>query len=106
MVSSDRRYSPRFPLERPVKIRCLNSGRYYGGKTCDVSSTGVMTQIETPSLLVPGQRVEVGIAEHSRQAILSADQMKQATVVRSLGLDGIQRVAVQFDQAQQLAASA
>jgi len=106
MVSSDRRQSPRFPLARPVKLRCMISGRYYGGHTRDVSSSGVMTQLDTPSLLVPGQRVAVGIAEYERQPIIAADTMVEATVVRSLGLDGLQRVALQFDQRQQLAASA
>jgi len=106
MVSSDRRQSPRFPLARPVKLRCMVSGRYYGGQSRDVSSTGVMTELDSPSLLVPGQRVAVGIAEHQKQPIIPADDMIEATVVRSLGLDGLQRVALQFDQRQQLAAAA
>jgi len=106
MTSSDRRRDPRFPITRPVKLQCLTTGRYYGGHTRDVSSSGIMAQLSNPSLMVPGQRVKVAIAEHEREAIISADRLFPATIVRSLGMNGEQHVALQFDERQALAASA
>ena len=76
------------------------------GRTRNVSASGAMLEVYMPSMLITGQRLEVGIAWQHRQALLGKDQLVQATVVRSLGMGGVQHVAIQFDQPMALAATA
>lgn len=102
----DRRQDPRAPVERPVKLRCRETGRYYSGRTTNLSAGGARLIVAHPSLLVNGQRVEIGIAWTSRDVVLSAGQLVGAAVVRSVGLGGSQQVALRFDARQPLAASA
>lgn len=102
----ERRQDARLPLSRPVKIQCQLTGRYLTGYTQNLSPGGAMMQIDHPSLLVPGQRVKIGIAHSRQDALLRGEQMHPATVVRSVGLGGMQTVALRFDQKQALAISA
>lgn len=76
------------------------------GRTRNVSASGAMLEVYLPSMLITGQRLEVGVAWHHRQALIDADQLAKATVVRSLGMGGVQYVAIQFDQPLALAATA
>ena len=89
-------------MDRPVKIQCVETGRFLPGHTCDVSPGGAMIEVKHPSLLVPGQRVRVGISWTAQQMLLHADDMAEATVLRSLGQGGTQHVAIGFDQPQSL----
>ncbi len=98
MAQPNRRRSCRQPINRPAKVRCLQSGRYMAGKTQNISSSGALLEVYLPSLMVTGQRLGIGIAWDNQQTVLGSDQMLPATVVRSLGLNGMQHVAVQFDQ--------
>ena len=101
MITTDRRQGRRISTSRPAKLRCLQTGKYIAGQTRNVSATGALLEVDRPSLLVRGQRIEVGIAWSRRNAVLrSGEDLVAATVVRSLGLGRIQHVAVQFDQAQ------
>jgi hypothetical protein len=102
---SDRRRDPRLEVRRPVKVHCLETGRYLAGTTCNLSPTGAMVEVAHPSLLVPGQRVRVGIAWTTRQTVLNNDDLVDATVVRSLGEGAAQFLAVRFAQRLQLAAA-
>jgi len=103
---SERRQNARRPVSCPAKLRCTQTGKYMAGRTRNVSANGAMLEVYMPSMLVTGQRLEVGIAWHHRQALLSKDQLAQATVVRSLGMGGVQHVAIQFDQPMALSATA
>ncbi len=103
--NQDRRRDARLMLERPAKVQCLHTGRYLAGRTTNLSSSGALVEINHASLLIPGQRVKVGIAQTSQDVILQAEQMSEATVVRSMGHRGSQTVAVMFDQRQELAAT-
>jgi hypothetical protein len=103
---SERRRDARLPLDRPVKVQCLHTGRYLAGHTRNLSAGGALLEIEHPSLMIPGQRVKIGVAQTKQDVILQADQMAEATVVRSMGHRGRQTVAIMFDQRQELAASA
>ena len=76
------------------------------GRTRDISASGAMLEVHLPSMLITGQRLEVGIAWQHRQALLGADELAKATVVRSLGMGGVQYVAIQFDEPMALAATA
>lgn len=102
MKRRNRRKDQRFELDRPVKIQCTQTGRYYGGRVVDLSPSGALVVLTNPSLMVPGQRVKLGIAWTSRQVVLDRAEMSEATVVRSLGRGSGQKVALFFDQRQDL----
>jgi c-di-GMP-binding flagellar brake protein YcgR len=103
--SKERRREARTDITQPIKAQCLQTGRYLTGRTRNVSSAGALIEIDRPSLLVPGQRLALGIARTKQEVILAAAQLMPCTVVRSLGAGGTQRVAVQFDERQELAAA-
>ena len=102
----ERRFEARTEMVRPLKLWCTHTGRYLSGATRDVSPTGAMIEIDHPSLLVSGQRVRVGIAWSSRHMLLGDADLIEARVLRSLGMGGCQRVALEFNQRQELALSA
>ncbi len=105
MVKTERRRDARVAVCRPVKLQCVESGRYLAGRTDNLSASGALLQVYHPSLLVPGQRLRMGIAWTDRQAVLEADRLVDATVVRSRGHGGFQQVAVAFAHRQELAAA-
>ena len=106
MSMAERRRVARFPVSRPVKLRCSDSGRYVAGVTNNISSSGALLEVQHPSLLVAGQRMQMGIAWTKGQAVIPTEKMTDCTVVRSVGIGGVQRVALMFDHPQQLAATA
>lgn len=106
MGQIERRCHARRPLERPVKLRCVHSGRYMAGRIKDISDNGALLEICQPSLLVPGQEVEIGIVWDRRKAVLDSDHMLKGSVVRSLGMGGTQHVAIQFEHTVTLQATA
>lgn len=103
---TERRRNARRPVSKPTKLRCTQTGKYMAGRTRNVSASGAMLEVYLPSMLITGQRLEVGIAWQHHQALIGADELSKATVVRSLGLGGVQHVAIQFDEPVALAASA
>lgn len=107
-TSSERRREPRLSVNRPVKLQCAMTGRYMQGHVRNVSATGVLVEINHPSMLVQGQQMRLGIAWNDQTVLLQQKYMAPAVVVRSLGLGGRQHVAMAFEQRQQvnLAASA
>ena len=102
----ERRLELRTALVRPLKLWCAHTGRYLSGTTQDVSATGALIEVDHPSLLVSGQRVRVGIAWSSRHMLLGDADLIEARVLRSLGMGGSQRVALEFNQRQESALSA
>lgn len=81
----------------------MQSGRFLTGNTQNLSASGALIEINHPSLLVPGQRLRMGVAWTKQQSILHASTMLDAVVVRSFGLGETQRVALAFAQRQALA---
>ena len=102
---AERRRDPRLDVTRPVKLHCPDTGRYWAGRTCNLSPGGAMVEVAHPSLLVPGQAVQLGVAWTSRQTLLNANDLVDATVVRSLGDGAVQYVAVSFAHRLPLAAA-
>ncbi len=98
----ERRRDTRLRMDRPVKVQCEMTGRYLSATTRNISATGMLMEINHASLLVQGQRLRVGIAWNDHAALLPSSHMMQAVVVRSLGIDGRQHVAVHFDARQEL----
>ena len=101
----ERRRRPRLSLAYPVKLWCVETGRFLAGATEDLSAEGALIRVQHPSLLVPGQRLRVGIAWSGRDALIMQRQMLPAIVVRSLGHGETQHVAVSFDTALSLSTS-
>ena len=106
MIRQERRHAVRFQLDRPAKVRCDHTGKYFPARTRDLSATGALLEVDRTSLFVPGQRLNVGVAWTKQQALLHENDMGPATVVRSLGQGSTQHVAVHFDKPQELAATA
>lgn len=99
-VDSERRRDTRTPIDRPAKLRCVQTGKYYTAVTQDLSAGGALVEVHHPSLLVSGQQVEIGIAWSNRQMLLARDELIPGVVTRSLGLGGKQHVAIQFQTRQ------
>lgn len=102
-LDRERRTDPRVEVDRPVKLQCQLTGRYYSGRTYNVSAGGAMVEVDSVSLMIPGQQLNVGIAWDTRQAIMNSRDMVKATVVRSAGLASHQVIGLQFQQRQELA---
>lgn len=101
---TERRENPRQAMARPIKLRCDESGlRYLAGQTQDISRSGALIHLDHPALVLPGQAVEVMIAEQPRQAVLRRERLMRATVVRSLRHGDSQYVAVRFLGEQEMA---
>ncbi len=85
-----------------MKLLAVDTGRFLSAKAQNISSTGMLLTVNNPSLLVPGQRVQVAVAWSSGQVVVRRQDMTEATVLRSLGHGGSQSVAVQFEQPMEL----
>lgn len=85
MVISDRRADHRVNLARACKLYLPAAGRYYPGSTWNVSSGGVLLELDRRAHVRPGQRLFVGIALKRRQAVLTHNEMIAAEVVRVMG---------------------
>ncbi len=97
MQPRERRHHLRYGLDRAVKVRLAEGGRYLTGRTRNVSEGGCLITLDHPRLLPPGQEVDLVIAWRPEQALLSSRQSVKARVVRSLGLDGQLQLALSFD---------
>lgn len=106
VATAERRLDARHPVQRPVKIQPEGGWRYYPGRTVNLSSGGALLELSIPAPLRPGQRLRIGVAWSSRDVVLAGNSMLDARVVRSLGMDGRQLVAVAFAQRQELAIGA
>ena len=81
-IHLDRRRAPRIAQERPVKVYEPAASRFFGGRTRNVSSTGL--QIEFPSFvqLRPGRLVNVHVGIHEGgQPLANRRSMVPARVV-------------------------
>lgn len=79
---AERRRGLRITQNRPVKVYDPTSARYYGGQTCDVSSTGL--RVELPAFMPVGEgtfiTIHVGLNEKG-QALANRRAMIPAKVV-------------------------
>lgn len=100
MPEPERRRTRRVIVERPVKLcRFGSEARYFAGRTYDLSAEGALIELDQPASLGPGQMVRLAIALHRQQGLVRREQMREATVVRSLVHGGRPRVAVRFADA-------
>ena len=84
MLWWERRAHDRLSLTRPCKLYLPVSGRYVTGSTGNFSSGGALIHLDRLSPLGPGDRLFVGIAVKRCQAVLAANEMVEAEVVRSV----------------------
>jgi len=81
-AGAERRRGLRITQNRPVKVYDPMSARYYGGQTCDVSSTGL--RVELPAFMPVGEgtfiTIHVGLNEKG-QALANRRAMIPAKVV-------------------------
>ena len=95
--ATERRAAPRTQLIRPVKLRQEAGGwRYLPGQTADLSTLGARLDVDSPTPLRPGHRIELAIADAPQAAILSAEGLIPATIVRSTWHADRQEIAVRF----------
>lgn len=71
-LPNERRQDIRTPLLRPAKIRCRQTGKYYQGKTCNISDSGALIEIKHPSLMVAGQQRVAVLFEQRQQLAMTA----------------------------------
>jgi c-di-GMP-binding flagellar brake protein YcgR len=101
---TERRRDPRISLSRSVKLRCDQTGaRYLAGLTRDISAGGALLQLDYPSRLTTGQRVQIGVVRYPQQPLLRHQELMEAVIVRSFGHGVTQHVAVAFKNKQALA---
>ena len=94
---TDRRVEPRRPLCRPVKLRPEHGAtRYLAGRTRNFSPGGALIELDHTTALHRGDTVRLAIDTEDQAALLHADRMVQATVLRR----DDQHVAVRFAERQ------
>lgn len=96
---SERRQHARYPVQRLVKLRLPGSGRFWNARTCNMSAGGAMITLDYPARLQSDDTLQIAIPRHDGQAVIHNDQLFDAQVIRNLGHDGVQHVAVQFEPA-------
>lgn len=80
--AAERRRGLRIMQNRPVKVYEPISARYFGGQTCDVSSTGLRIELPASMLVREGKviTIHVGLNEKG-QALANRRAMIPAKVV-------------------------
>lgn len=99
-AGAERRRGLRIRQNRPVKIFEPMAGRYFGGQTEDVSSTGLRLELPVSAFVRPGEvlNIHVGLSA-SGQALANRKQMMPARVVwvdRSASGPGRMQTGIEF----------
>jgi len=106
MSTIDRRVHPRQEIVKACKVYRRGTQRYVSAQTQDVSAGGALLEVRSVRPMVPGERLDVGVA-WSRSPILLEDALKEARVVRVTPIEGDRhRVAVAFDELEEVAVAA
>jgi hypothetical protein len=79
---SERRRGLRIRQQRPVKIFEPMAGRYFGGQTEDVSSTGLRVELPMSASVRPGESLHIHVGLNSiGQSLANRKQMLAARIV-------------------------
>jgi hypothetical protein len=97
---AERRRGLRIRQHRPVKVYEPGAGRYFGGQTEDISSTGLRLELPAWAPVRAGATlsVHVGLSRHG-ETLANRRQMIPARVVwvnRAAGRDGLLEAGVEF----------
>jgi len=79
----DRRKHPRQGISRPAKVYHAGSARYLPAYTRDLSSGGMLLEIDSPRALCPGDHLDIVIAWNDRTLLSEAD-MAPSRITRVL----------------------
>ena len=81
-AGSERRRGLRIRQQRPVKIFEPMAGRYFGGQTEDVSSTGLRLELPVSASVRPGESLHIHVGlNHCGQSLANRKQMLAARIV-------------------------
>jgi hypothetical protein len=90
-VPAERRRGLRIRQNRPIKVYEPTTSRFFGGQTCDVSSTGLRIELPASMPVVEGKVVSIHVGLNDRgQALVNRRGMMPAKIVwvdRSFGPD-------------------
>jgi hypothetical protein len=79
---AERRRGLRIRQDRPVKVYDANRGRYFGGRTCDVSTTGLRIELPAFAPVQTGETVNVHVGlSHAGNTLANRRAMMPARVV-------------------------
>lgn len=105
-TTTDRRGSPRQPIDLGCKVFHHASLRFQAGRSVDISSTGALVEIALGRTLAVGDRVDVAI-DWTRCGLLASESLVRGRVVRAQRRPGgFQRLAVAFDSTIEIKAAA
>ena len=85
-IDHERRDWHRISLSRPCKVFNPRTGKYIAGTTRDLSGGGLLLNLQRRPDAEPGDRLYVAVAQKRRQPLISADEMIESKVVRTLSL--------------------
>jgi len=78
----DRRRGLRISQARPIKVFEPMTARYFGGQTCDISSTGLKIELPASNLVTAGRTISVHVGVSDKgQALANRRAMMPARVV-------------------------
>ncbi len=78
---SERRRGMRVRQDRPVKLLDPRSGRFFGGKTCDISATGLRIELPLFASIREGETVNVHVGlSSSGQTLANRKSMMPAKI--------------------------
>ncbi|HEX2971119.1 MAG TPA: PilZ domain-containing protein [Tepidisphaeraceae bacterium] len=78
----ERRRGLRIQQNRPVKIYAPCIGRYFGGQTHDISSTGLRIELPLSAPVQPGRKLEIHVGENTAgQGLANRRHMIPARIV-------------------------
>jgi len=90
-VPAERRRGLRIRQNRPVKVYEPTTSRFFGGQTCDISSTGLRIELPANMPVVQGTVISIHVGLNDRgQALVNRRGMMPAKIVwidRSTGAD-------------------
>jgi hypothetical protein len=100
MMKTERRRYRRLKLSKPCKLFDPRSAKYASGRTCDLSSHGMLINLDQSVGLRPGDPISVGIVLDDRHVVIGAKEMAEGEVVRSVRTDQHTLVAVRFPESR------
>lgn len=104
--SKDRRRHARVVLARPCKVFHHATRRFLPARTLDVSVGGSLMTVDSPRAFEPGEPLDLFI-NWTDEAVIPAEAMVAARVVRTHGSDGLcQTVGIRFEAPLELADAA
>src|SRR5690348_5789713 len=98
--STERRRGLRIRQSRPVKVYDAAAARYFGGKTEDISATGLRIELPVYAPIEPGDTLNIHVGLNGKgQTLANRRQMMSARVIwvnRQSGIQGRLEAGIEF----------